>query len=70
MTRARRWLHYHGVHCFCRVDIFEKEVVDHYDYGQQWLVGRDPETGEEIKIDATVFGGQPVYRIHRQVVHR
>jgi len=68
-TKVRRWLHLHGFHWLCRVGIVEKRVIDHYDYRQHFLVGTDPETGEEIKIDATTFGGWPVYRTDRQVVH-
>ena len=66
----RRWLHFHGFHWFCRVGILEEEVVDHWDYGPQYLVGRDPHTGKEFKVDVTTFGGTPVYRVEREVVHR
>ena len=68
--RVRKWLHYRaGYHGFCRVKVQARRVVDHYDYSPQYLVGKNPDTGEEIRIDATVFGGEPVYRTDYVVIH-
>lgn len=57
--RVRHWLHSRGHHRFCHV--VPRRVQVGRDYGQQWLVGTDPNTGEEFKIDVTTYGGTPKY---------
>jgi len=55
----RKRLHDHGYHRFCHV--VEKRVRTGSDFGQKWLVGSDPVTGEETRVDVTIFGGEPIY---------
>jgi hypothetical protein len=61
---VREWLHQHGQHRFCRV--VRKRVEIGRDYRERWLVGERDD--EPFKVDATVFGGDPVYGT--QEVHR
>lgn len=62
-NRFRYTLHLRGHHRLCR------EVTQRFrigtDFGPEWLVGKDPDTGEEIRLDTTVFGGQPIYETRR-----
>ena len=60
----RAWRHANGDHRLCRE--IEVRVIDHYETGEEWLVGKDPTTGEETKLDVTAFGGFPVYRTEKR----
>jgi hypothetical protein len=64
----RAWLHRRGLHRLCRVVEEDRRVVDHYDYGKEWLVGTNPD-GSELKLDITTFGGRPVYITKKVRVH-
>ena len=67
--RVRKWLHYRaGYHGFCRVKVQARRVIDRYDYSERWLVGRG-EDGSEYRVNATTFGGEPVYRTDYVVIH-
>ena len=58
--RVRRWLHKQGIHELCRITF--EPVIDHYDFGKHYLVGRLNDDGTRDIIDATTFGGTPVYK--------
>ena len=60
--RARRWLHLHGHHWFCRVVVEKVQVDTKYDFSPEYLVGTH-EDGTEYRLDISTFGGRsiPIY---------
>ncbi len=58
----RKKLHDRGIHRFCRVVPVPRRVRVGTDYGPRYFEGTDPKTGETTRIDATTFGGDPIYR--------
>ena len=56
--RLRRRLHRRGFHQLCQPKA--ARVVVGRSFEPVYLTGTGPD-GEEIKVDASVFGGEPVY---------
>ncbi len=62
----RQWLHQHGQHRLCIEDTERYQVGT--DFGKEWLVGRDKDGVIVHSVEATVFGGRPIYKTRK--VHR
>jgi hypothetical protein len=65
----RFWLHRHNIHVLCRRRIVKVRERTGTSFEREWLVGTDPDTGAETRIDATVFGGRPTYRTVNREIH-
>lgn len=70
MNRLKRRLHDRGIHKFCRTVPMPVPMRVGTDLSRQYLTVINPQTGGVSKVDASVFGGFPIYRTVLVRVHR